>query len=369
MPGSADRDRAVRRLSALSFLGGIAIFAAACGTPGVPLPPSLELPLPVKDLRAVRKGDHVTLTWTAPVHTTERRNLDQGGSFEICRSQAALKTCGNPVARIAFEKPTGTQDKNASARLQTYTDQVAPLQSDAAAEYFYAVSVQNSYKRTAGLSNQVQVSAAPTLAPPADFRAQLAPEGVKLTWGALQNVPQAAGLRFEYRVYRRAAGSNQDVIAGESAVTASAGSGITDSSMDWEHTYDYRLTVVTILSQPDGSEIKLEGEDSLPITVVTHDVFPPAVPSGLQAVFSGPGQKAFVDLVWSPDTEPDLAGYYVYRSEAGSPPQKLNQQPLKSPEFRDAEVSSGHNYEYSVSAIDVRGNESGRSQTASESVP
>jgi fibronectin type 3 domain-containing protein len=129
------------------------------------------------------------------------------------------------------------------------------------------------------------------------------------------------------------------------------------------------LTVVTIISQPDGSEKQVEGEDSPPLTILAHDTFPPAVPSGLQAVFSGPGQKAFVDLVWSPDAEPDLAGYYVYRREAGSTPQKLNQQPLKSPEFHDSAVASGHTYEYSVSAIDVRENESARSQPTTESVP
>ena len=28
--------------------------------------------------------------------------------------------------------------------------------------------------------------------------------------------------------------------------------------------------------------------------------FSPRVPSGLQAVFSGPGQKPFIDLLWSP---------------------------------------------------------------------
>src|SRR4029077_3163281 len=37
-----------------------------CGSPGVPLPPSLDLPKPVTDLRAVRKGDKVYLMWTVP---------------------------------------------------------------------------------------------------------------------------------------------------------------------------------------------------------------------------------------------------------------------------------------------------------------
>jgi len=37
------------------------------------------------------------------------------------------------------------------------------------------------------------------------------------------------------------------------------------------------------------------------------------VPTGLQAVFSGVGQAAFIDVAWSPDTESDLVGYNVFR--------------------------------------------------------
>ena len=36
--------------------------SAGCGTVGAPQPPSLHLPEPVRDLRASRKGDKVTLT-------------------------------------------------------------------------------------------------------------------------------------------------------------------------------------------------------------------------------------------------------------------------------------------------------------------
>src|SRR5580692_2782712 len=99
------------------------------------------------------------------------------------------------------------------------------------------------------------------------------------------------------------------------------------------------------------------------------DVFPPAVPTGLQAVFSGPGQKAFIDLVWAPVTDADLAGYNIYRSEGGGPAIKLNVELVRAPAYRDANVQAGKHYSYSVSSVDQRGNESGRSEEASEAVP
>jgi len=118
--------------------------------------------------------------------------------------------------------------------------------------------------------------------------------------------------------------------------------------------------------------VQVEGDDSPVIRVVAHDIFPPSVPAGLQAAYSGEGQKPFIDLIWAPVASADLAGYNIYRREANSAkgrPTKLNAELVKSPSYRDAEVSSGKTYIYSVSAVDVRGNESARSDEASEPVP
>lgn len=143
-----------------------------------------------------------------------------------------------------------------------------------------------------------------------------------------------------------------------------------DHSFEWEKTYDYRATVVTLIAGENGTGQQVEGEDTPLVRVLAHDVFPPAVPAGVQAVFSGPGQKPFIDLVWTPNPEPDLAGYNVYRrDESGGEAVKLNSDLIKSPAFRDNEVAPSHKYVYSVSAVDVRGNESRRSEEATESVP
>jgi fibronectin type 3 domain-containing protein len=99
-------------------------------------------------------------------------------------------------------------------------------------------------------------------------------------------------------------------------------------------------------------------------------VFPPTVPAGLQAVYSGPGQKPFIDLVWAPVTDADLTGYNVYRREEGETnPVKLNAELIKAPAYRDENVATQKKYFYSVAAVDVRGNESARSEEASEAVP
>jgi fibronectin type 3 domain-containing protein len=176
------------------------------------------------------------------------------------------------------------------------------------------------------------------------------------------------GVQHRYRIYRRDEGTGKDAIAGEVTAGEAGPVRFVDSSFEWEKTYLYRTTAVSIVSRPGGS-VQVEGEDSIALRVVAHDVFPPAVPTGLQAVASGEGQKPFVDLIWAPDTNADLAGYNVYRRDVNGTAAKLNSELVKSPAYRDAAVAAGAAYLYSVSAVDVRGNESAKSEEASETLP
>jgi hypothetical protein len=232
----------------------------------------------------------------------------------------------------------------------------------------YAVEVLNRDGRGAGPSNRIRVPAAPTLPPPSDFRAELSGNGVEFTWTASGAQSGQPGVQHRYRIYRHDESTGRDAVAAEVAGSEAGPMHAQDSAFDWEKTYLYRITPVTIVSRT-GGEAQVEGDDSPPVRIVAHDVFPPAVPSGLQAVYSGEGQKPFVDLIWAPVTDADLAGYNVYRREEGGTPAKLNSELVKSPSYRDSAVAPGRKYLYSVSAVDVRGNESARSEEASETVP
>jgi fibronectin type 3 domain-containing protein len=160
-----------------------------------------------------------------------------------------------------------------------------------------------------------------------------------------------------------------DTVVGEVPLNESSAAQLLDHSFEWEKTYSYRATVVTVIHAEGKPGTQFEGDDTPAVEVFAHDVFPPAVPSGLQAVFSGVGQQPFIDLIWAPDAEADLAGYNVFRHEAGAEQVKVNTELVKTPAFRDMNVESGKTYVYSISAVDVRGNESARSPEASEAVP
>jgi hypothetical protein len=372
------------RWSTLTFwlaLGAPLIFTA-CATMGPPQPPSLELPKPPADLRAVRKGDRVILTWTVPSVTTDRKTVHEFGITRICRGlDAKLTQCGVPVGE-APAKPSATHPgpshsdpgtaQSAKQKVSaSYTDALpTAVESDNPASFItYAVEVLNVEGRGAGLSNEVRVSLARTLPPPRDFSVRVTGQGVVLSWTNDLPPGSTKSLRYIYRVYRRPEVSQEWSLAGEVPPGNEPTVTLVDSNIEWEKTFEYRAETVTVAAQEKQPELQVEGDDTPEVKVFADDVFPPAVPSGLQAVFSGPGQKVFIDLVWAPVADVDLAGYNVYRREEGTAAVKMNVELVKAPGYRDVNAVTGKDYFYSVSAVDVRGNESARSEEAGETVP
>lgn len=359
----------------------LCMLLAGCAQTGAPLPPSLELPKPPSDLRAVRKGNSVALTWSEPTLTTDHESLRSLGATRICRSAGAdMTACENPVASVP--PPTITPKKSAhksparQSTPQTFTDTLPPsaLSDNPEAELTYAVEVLNRAARGAGPSNRVHIPANITLSAPADLAAQPNEDGVLLTWTSTGAPAASFGTQFRYRIYRRDENAGKEMVAGEVPVGVAGPVHFLDA-IEWERTYLYRITAVSIVSR-SGGDVQVEGDDSPTVRVVAHDVFPPAVPAGLQAVYSGEGQKPFIDLIWAPVASADLAGYNVFHSEADAEGKttvnaavKLNSELVKAPSYRDSSVSSGKTYVYAVSAVDARGNESARSDEASETVP
>ena len=380
--------KSARNLPGVSAVFLLASLLVRCASVQAPLPPSLELPKPATDLRAVRKGDRVYLFWTVPTETIDRQNMRRQGPTRICRSlEALMSTCGTPVGNLPPAANTKSESKSAPIpKTQSSFVDTLPLalqQQNPTRMITYAVETLNPHARSAGLSNQVHLPLAPTLPPPANFRAQVTSDGVVLTWdceqpGTLPNI------RYVYRIDRRSGDSATDV---RLADVECSGGRFEDHTLEWQKPYEYRITVVTTGHvekgaapctsgpskegdrEPGSCVVSVEGDDSPAQKVFTNDVYPPGVPTGLQAVFSGPGQASFVDLLWAPNTDADLAGYNVYRREEGRQPVKINRELVKTPAFRDTKGEGGKTYFYSVSAVDARGNESARSEEASETMP
>jgi hypothetical protein len=346
------------------------ISTLGCGAPGAPLPPSLGIPKAVGDLQAVRKGDTVTLTWSAPTETTDGVLIRKAGKMQVSRAVAAGGAAGqapNVIAQLPLEPAL----KRPESPAPTANDSLRSLLETSPGIDFasYTVLAQSSSGKAGGPSNEATVPLVPTLPAPARIQAAAVPLGIRLSWDQAwppQNQSHLSA-QYAYRIMRREEGAKAPVMvkqvsAGNEAMT------FIDTGIEWQKHYDYWITPVT-LWEGAGKKGMVEGDDSPLAPVFAEDTFPPEVPAGLQAVFSGLAQQPFIDLAWTPDMEPDLAGYNVYRHAGDEPPAKINSELVKTPSFRDTKVQPGTKYSYSVSAVDLRGNESGKSAEASETVP
>lgn len=374
------------RLSFRPFTSAALLCLAACASPGPPQPPTLHLPTPVSDLAAGRVGNTVRLTWTTPSETTDNLAVTPGLTAQVCRDVRATAPAAC-LPRIAVKPgPSSLTDALPSALLAAPVDLAT-----------YRVEIFNAAGRSAGLSAEAWAPTGPALPPPANLQLTPVERGVRLAWVSpppratveldrLDLAPAPPKVRPEadrspgkLDLNPRPAPEARLRVAEASAGGTNA-SGALDLAVVEGGTYRYtaqRLQTVTLAGHP----LELRSLPSSPATVTVRDTFPPHPPAGLAAVPSlppGNGPSATgaptIDLSWEPGTEPDLAGYMVYRapvSPAATPGKfdRLTPGPVLAPAFRDTSPTPGARYAYQVTAIDQAGNESAPGNRVLETAP
>lgn len=335
-----------------------------CATPGPPEPPSLKIPKPVADLKAAKSttGGGVVLSWTAPKETTDEENLRRLGKTSICRDFQAGDPIPSDRCTVVAEAPS------LPGSHQEYTDAIPADVAQKTGLLVYHVRVSNPAGRTDDLSKPTIVPIAPTLPSPAAVSVEASRSGVRVAWPGTA-APPVEGVGFFYSVLRQDAGAGAAQWK-EIGRTPAANQPLSyqDTTPEFGHDYDYAVAPLSRFALA-GQEYEVRGALSAPQAVAFRDVFPPAAPARLQAVYAGvPGQDA-IDLSWNPEQERDLAGYNVYRREQGGTPARVNGEVLVAPACHDSNVTAGHRYFYTVTAVDSHGVESKPSAEASEMVP
>ncbi|MGA9672718.1 MAG: fibronectin type III domain-containing protein [Terracidiphilus sp.] len=358
----------------------ICIFLSGCGTPGAPMPPTLNLPAPVTNLAAVRAGNQVTLTWKMPKKSTDKLLLKGDIPVHICRKENSGACVPVPANLIFAPEATGTFTEDLPPALTTGDPRVLT----------YFVELINKNGRSAGLSNPAVALAGQAPTPVANFSAKVIKAGVVLRWTP-DNASEAIRLHRKLLSPQPASQDKQnpasappepleqnllvDPAEQTEQTSNQAPSRAPDRALDKDirfgQVYEYRAQRVARITV-EGKTLELSGPFSDPIRVEVRDIFPPATPTGLAAVatLAQPGVETAIDLSWQPVTDTDLAGYAVYRREGDSPWQRITPaQPIVAPGFHDNHVQPGHTYHYAVTAIDQDGHESPRSAETEETVP
>lgn len=316
-----------------------ALFLAGCGYIGEPLPPALNIPVPVSDLACVQRGGKIIVQFNGPKLTTEGLGLRQPPRLELRIGEwgdgAFDARAWAANARIVET----TRDDKGHVLVETAA---APW---AGKQVFLGVKAFGPGNRDGGWSNMVALHVLAPLSTPSGLRTEVTSGGVKLTWSS--SSPQ-------YRVFRRTEPEeNLTLVA-----TVDAAEWL-DTATQYLKKYVYAVQAV----QKAGDSLA-ESELSASAGVTPVDEFPPAIPAGLSAVA---GTES-IELSWDPNAEPDLAGYRVYRALEDGKMVRIGETKEQS-SYSDRKLQSGKQYRYAVSAVDAVGNESKMSTPAEAVAP
>jgi hypothetical protein len=379
---SARNHRVQREIFLFVFL--FSVFWGGCAAPGEPTERRRPIPDAVTDLTAAQAGNDVVLTFALPKTTVEHRPLKRPLEVEIYRDFVPPPATST-VPPAAPANPTllatitsGVVEINATEGNFRFADSLKSEDFSAhpGNQLVYMVRTRASRKAESANSNPAALRIYPAAEPVADLRAEVTHSGVVLTWTAPQktivgSVPAIAG----YSLYRAETEPGAAAKAVPSTamktplakIAESESTSYRDTQAEFGKTYVY--SVRSVGKYPDEM---LESGDSNWVTVTPKNIFPPSAPQGLVVVFVPAAEKtpAHLELSWAINSESDIAGYNVYRSEQeGVAGTRLNSELLLTPAFRDMNAVPGRRYFYTATAVDRSGNESPASAAAPGGVP
>jgi len=351
---------------AVPLLVSVAVMFGGCAAQSPPRPPRVQRPEAVSDLSVAQVGTSVELRFTVPDTATDGQSLTKPLEIVILRTVTRAGENPSPTmtsAPIATLQGADLAQYVPAGKLE-YGDLFdhAEFQRLAGNTLTYQVRglTRGFRNRTleSALSNAATVRLLDVPQPPSGLAVEPTASALQLRWSVPTETAtgKAVNSSTRYRVYRSETGkpgSYQSI--GESPDAA-----FSDASFEFGHLYSYRVRALVT----EAGETA-ESADSASVGIVPRDVFPPMAPAGLTGLYTANG----VELIWSPNPEPDLAGYNLYRTGSGGRSTKLNPELLLSPLYRDTAVTSGLRYTYRVTALDKNGNESSPSAEVTVDVP
>jgi hypothetical protein len=304
-----------------------------CGYVGDPRPPALNIPEPVRDLQAMEYGPNILVRFSAPLLTTEGLTL-KPKEIQVYAGPAADPFQADQWAQSAQKTvvvPTG----------QASYQREIPVGDWAGKDVVVAVRVLGPKGRPSGWSNLQRLALVAPVQQPASVTAENVQRGVAVHW-------RGSGPR--YRIFRSEGDQKLERFAESDRPE------YLDETTEYQKHYQYVIQAVV-----DETRQSLASE---PIAITPEDRFPPAAPGALTAL---PSVNS-IELAWTRNAEPDFKGYNVYRAEGDGPFQKIASL-VAAPAYSDNMVGKSKRYRYAITAVDLVGNESGRSGTAEAVLP
>ena len=378
----------------------VIVVTAACGQKGPPLPPIVRTPVPPA-VNVNRRGSTIELAVTVPtVNTDGSRPANLAGIDVYAVTNAPPKMTdadivkrGTKVASVAVKSPRSPNDtvekdepsENAEPTVgegleqgstkvisesitapleESNTSDDGPLLGPPGMTQLRTYVVVGTDRRGRPLPTAKRVAVPLQLPPPPPPPVEITYDEKKIavTWKPVVEEDDAGEAVLPSRSFGPLA---PDVAYNVYDGTTGARLNDTpvlekryeDTHIEWGTKRCYFVRAVQFVARlPVESD---PGESACEMLV---DTFPPAAPKGLTAV---PTEGA-INLIWDPNSEPDVAGYVVFRATGDEPLKQLTHDPIAEASYKDT-VQSGLHFTYAVSAVDKAGNISEPSNRVEES--
>ena len=346
---------------ALSLLSGL-----SCGKRKPPLPPT-ERVVQRAELTGFQRGSQVILSWKMPARNAAKGNTINISRIDVYRlaepatadRSLSEEEFANRSTLIATVPVTGADFGLTSLN---YRDNLEF--AGQAARLRYAVRFVNDAGQKASFSNFFLIEPAARVASaPTSLLATVSQDAVALRWSApTKNADGSDPVNvLGYNIYRSSSENEAAKLLNSSPVTSEAYS---DPTFSFGIPQFYFVRAVS--SGPEGEPV--ESQESNIVKVEAKDTFAPAPPSAITLAAS----LNTVSIFFASNTESDVAGYLIYRSEdpnlAKSEWTKITPALITTNTFQDATVETGHTYYYYLTATDKTGNVSEPSEVVSETV-
>lgn len=356
-----------RRRARVVLLGLLAsaVLATACGKKGPPLPPLVLLPNPPGEVTAVRRGDRLDLSFKVPNANTDRStpaDLDRVEVYAWTVPGAVnadeVVRRGTRIASLVAQRPADRDEPEADAppprgegveqNATATISETLPSDPDPSAYRAYVAVGVNTRGRRGALSPRVAVPLVPPPPAPTQPDVTYDAQAITVSWAP---VPRTDDAPIAYALYR--AGTDASALTPTPVATTS----FEDKAVVWELERCYEVRAVATVES-----VRIESSASPARCVTPRDTFAPSPPEGLVGV----GAEGAVSLIWTANTDVDLAGYLVLRAVAPATElTPVTPAPIADTNFRDV-VPGGARVTYAVQAVDKAGNRSPASTPITE---